>query len=244
MSTKLTRLDWTIITLIVVLALFQLILISGVVQGEDALAAPPSVDTSRLPQGNAPPANLPGSEAETDDSAALPGQFVRSQGRSHVQGQWPLDRRVPYCREDQISNFCYASLPPTSGLHLGVQARAVLDGGNEVRLPPPPGIYDFEIPREAVPHIQEHAGVFIGYHCQRDECDIAVSELQGLVEEQLALGAQLIMSPFLDLDANTIALASWTRIDSFSSDEYDDERARRFIEAHSCRFDPEGFCSN
>jgi hypothetical protein len=51
------------------------------------------------------------------------------------------------------------------------------------------------------------------------------------------------MAPDSDLDADTIALASWTRIDSMPAAEYDDARVRAFIEAHSCRFDPEGFCA-
>jgi hypothetical protein len=46
----------------------------------------------------------------------------------------------------------------------------------------------------------------------------------------------------MDLDADTIALASWTRVDSFDAAEYGDGRVREFIRAHSCRFDPEGFC--
>jgi hypothetical protein len=50
------------------------------------------------------------------------------------------------------------------------------------------------------------------------------------------------MAPDSDLAEDTIGLAAWTRFDTFAATDYTDERARSFIKAHSCRFDPEGFC--
>ena len=114
--------------------------------------------------------------------------------------------------------------------------------GEIINLPPDPGIYAFEIPREAIPHLQEHAGVFVGYNCVSTDCFDAVEQLRSLVEDQLSLGARVVMAPDCDLDDDTIALAAWTRIDALPASDYDDDRARAFIEAHSCRFDPEGFC--
>jgi hypothetical protein len=182
--------------------------------------------------------------AECDDSGDLPGRFVRSQGRSHTP-DWPLDdaRRVPFCDDDAdpAVDRCYASNPPTSGLHLPVAREAVIDG-EIIRLPPDPGIYDFEFPRETIPHLQEHAGVFVGYNCVSTTCFDAVEQLRGLVEDQLSQGARVIMAPDSELDDDTIALAAWTRIDVMPAPDYNNDRARAFIEAHSCRFDPEGFC--
>jgi hypothetical protein len=51
------------------------------------------------------------------------------------------------------------------------------------------------------------------------------------------------MAPDSDLEDDTMALASWTRIDKFLADDFSEGRVRAFIDAHSCRFDPEGFCS-
>ena len=64
-----------------------------------------------------------------------------------------------------------------------------------------------------------------------------------LVKQELSLGARVIMSPDSDLAEDTIGLASWTRFDTFDAEDYIDARARSFIKAHSCRFDPEGFCA-
>ena len=180
--------------------------------------------------------------AECDDSDDLPGTFVVSQGRSHTPA-WPLRDvdRVPFCDEDDVHDACYASNPPTSGLHLPVAQSVAIDG-EIIRLPPDPGIYDIVIPREAIPHLQEHAGVFVGYNCDSSECFDAVEDLRAVVEDQLRSRARVIMSPSSDLDADTIALASWTRVDSIPASDYDDARIRDFIETHSCRFDPEGFC--
>jgi len=236
-----TWIDWSMAGLIVLLGVFQLVLLSGVIHGEDALAAPPSIDPSLLPEGNAPTGFAPWQLAQQDDSPSLPGRYVRPRGIMHTD-DWPLDRRIPYCEEGEVSNFCYASKPPTSGLHLPVQQSVELDSGDVIRVPPAPGIYQFDLPREAVPHIQEHAGVFVGYDCETDACRSAVSELRSVVEQELARGAQVVMARFSDLDADTIALAAWTRVDSFRASDFDAERVRTFIRAHSCRYDPEGFC--
>jgi len=63
-----------------------------------------------------------------------------------------------------------------------------------------------------------------------------------LVSEELSLGARVVMAPDSDLSPDTVGLASWTRYDTFAAADYTDGRVRDFIKAHSCRFDPEGFC--
>jgi hypothetical protein len=195
---------------------------------------------SVAPGGNSPRQRA--LRAERDDSDGLPGRFVPTQGRNHTPA-WPLDddERVLFCEEGEVRDGCYASNPPTSGLHLPV-TRAVVIDGEIINLPPDPGIYKIEIPREAIPHLQEHAGVFAGYNCLSPQCFDAVERLRTLVEGELAAGARVVMAPDSDLADDTVAFASWTRIDSMRASDYDDARAQAFIEAHSCRFDPEGFC--
>jgi hypothetical protein len=111
-----------------------------------------------------------------------------------------------------------------------------------LRIPPDPGVYDFDVPREAIPHIQEHAGLYVGYNCGNDDCRSSVARLKDLVTQEIALGARVVMSPDADLGQNTIGLASWTRVDTFDAADYSDDRVRKFIKTHSCRFDPELFC--
>ena len=196
---------------------------------------------SATPQVNKSATELAAERAESDDSESLPGRFVPSQGRQHT-GTYPLSHRVPFCGADHISGDCYASNPPTSGMHLPVRGTVLLQGGHRLRIPPDSGVYDFDVPREAIPHVEEHAGVYVGYNCAADGCRSTVERVKDLVTQEIALGARVVMSPDADLDQDTIGLAAWTRVDAFGAGDYSDERVRSFIKAHSCRFDPELFC--
>lgn len=229
--------------LIAATAAVNLVVYTGFVHGEDGIdlrneqprgATPAAVPTLSAAQS----ASL---RAESDDSAELPGRFVPTQGRQHT-AVYPLATRVDFCPEHTTSDDCYASNPPTSGLHFPVQANVLLDDGHRLKVPPDPGVYDFAIPREAIPHIEEHAGVYVGYNCITDACETTVERLKDLVTQEISLGARVVMSPDTDLDEDTIGLAAWTRVDNLDLSEYTDERVRTFIKAHSCRFDPELFC--
>jgi hypothetical protein len=232
------------VVLIVLAGLVDAALYGGVVYGEDARAARTEA-TFDTPAAN-PPDGGPQfayQRAELDDNPRLPGRYVPSQGRQHVPGLYPPRDRVEFCPQGQVRDDCYASNPPTSGLHLPVQRNARLeDSGVVINLPPDPGRYEFEIPRESIPHIEEHAGVFLGYNCASAACETAVDAARALVDQELSLGRRVVMAPDSDLPPDTIALASWTRVDSFAAQDYTDERARDFIQAHSCRYDPEGIC--
>jgi hypothetical protein len=234
--------------LIAGVALINVAIYTGVVRGEDAVdlrqpraTGEPFLSTTPEAAPTLSPDRQQAHDAELDDSPDLPGRFVPTQGRQHTD-PYPLDERIPFCPENQISNDCYASNPPTSGLHLPVQGTVRLADGNSVKIPPDPGIYDFEIPREAIPHLQEHAGVFVGYHCVTNACEQAVEELENLVSQKLSLGARVVLAPSPDLAEDTIGMAAWTRVDVLSIGEFTEDRVSRFIDAHSCRFDPEGFC--
>ncbi len=225
-------------------ALVNVAVWGGFVEGENArVGAAPAAE---LPAGNAPGAvDSPGvaaQAAESDENPDLPGLFVATQGRSHLDSAYPLDEPVPFCDGVSVTENCYFSNPPTSGPHLGVQRNATLPNGQLINIPPDPGVYDFEIPRESIPHLQEHAGVFLGYHCTTTECEEAIASITEIVTEELARGARVVMAPSTDFYPNTIALASWTRVDTFLPADFTEDRVRRFIETHSCRFDPEGFC--
>lgn len=180
--------------------------------------------------------------AAADDSPHLPGEYVPPQGIQHT-GQYPLTERVPFCPEHEKRPDCYASNPPSSGLHLPVQRGIELPDGTRIDIPPNPGIYEFVVPRESIPHVQEHAGVYVGYHCASDACQDVARQVEAVVGELLLQGKRVVMSPDPDLDEDTIGMASWTRVDTFHASDYADDRVRRFIEVHSCRYDPEGFCN-
>jgi hypothetical protein len=231
---------WVLIaaTAAVILAVY-----TGVVKGEDGIdlrtTPPRAARTGTVPTPSA--AQTAATRAAADDSTRLPGTFVPSQGIQHTT-TYPLDKRVEFCAQHITASDCYASNPPTSGLHLPVQKNVVLPGNHRINIPPDPAVYEFAIPREAIPHIEEHAGVYVGYSCANTDCVRTVERLKDLVTQEISLGARVVLSPDDDLDKDTIGIAAWTRFDTFASSDYTDERVRTFIKAHSCRFDPEQFC--
>ena len=228
------------VAIIVALGAANLAMYTGLLNGFDPVRA--GLATG-LPPGNAPGIPSSGGDAALDANPALPGTYVPSQGAQHTP-PWPLaeDQRVPFCEDDAVTDGCYASNPPSSGLHLPVTRGAELPGGQVIDLPPPAGVYAFEIPREAIPHWQEHGGVFAGYRCRSAVCDALVADLASMVEDQIGAGRRVIMAPDSDLAEDTIALASWTRVDVMSPAEFSRDRVSSFIEAHSCRYDPENLC--
>jgi hypothetical protein len=208
MSSELTRLDWVLIALILLITAFHAAMLGGVFRGEHAAEAQAPFDRSAVPSGNAPGIELSQAmQAEADASPDLPGRYVPTQGKQHTR-VWPLDERVPYCVDGAIRNDCYASMPPSSGLHVPVQRAARLADGTVTPLPPGPGVYAFDL----------------------------------LVIQELSLRRRVVMARFSDLPPDTIGMASWTRVDTFAASDFDAERVSAFIRAHSCRYDPEGFC--
>ncbi len=225
-------------TIAVIIAVY-----SGIVKGEDGIdlrtTLPRAARTGAVPTPSA--ARSASLRAEADDSTKLPGRFVPTQGRKHTT-TYPLDKRIEFCPEHITSEDCYASNPPTSGMHIPVQKNVVLPGGHRINIPSDPAVYGFAIPREAIPHIEEHAGVYVGYSCASEACAKTIERLKDLVTQEISLGARVVLSPDDDLDSDTIGMAAWTRVDTFTASDYTDGRVRTFIKAHSCRFDPEAFC--
>lgn len=142
---------------------------------------------------------------------------------------------------------CHSSNPPSSGEHLGVQRDVDIGGGLIINIPPDPDVYphDVEIPRDAIAHGLEHAGVYVGWNCADGDqaCMDVVTQIEDLVNRRIDNNDDRVaMSISRDLPEGTIGLASWTRVMTFPYAEYDENAVEDFIGTHSCRFDPEGFC--
>jgi hypothetical protein len=69
-----------------------------------------------------------------------------------------------------------------------------------------------------------------------------IDELEALVQSRLEDDELIVMTPFPDMEEETIALTVWAQRDKFPVSEYTKDRVETFLEAHYCRFDPEGFC--
>jgi hypothetical protein len=193
----------------------------------------------------------------------LPGTAVPTQGRGHFNYTFdPARDPTPFCDgvawsgdptgapavlTDPPPEGCYNSNPPTSGEHLGVQRNVEVKPGATINIPPDPDVYppDIKIPREAIPHILEHAGIYVAYNCAEGDaaCEDVVEQLIDLTNDRIDNhDDRVVLARDTDLVPGTIAIVSWTRIDSFRNADFTVDRVEEFIEAHACRFDPEGFC--
>lgn len=146
---------------------------------------------------------------ELDRSEKLPGQYFEHLGRLHLQ-------------PGQVFTE-YNSNPPTSGPH---DPRA-----------PQFRIYNDPVPKETVVHAMEHGGVIIWYNCT--DCQDTVDQLKEIAREYLRKNKNVLMTPYPEMEPNTIALTAWTRLDKFSVPDFTPERVKRFIDAHHCRYRPE-----
>jgi hypothetical protein len=214
------------------------------VEHSDSAAA--SVTPSSSPTGEATTGAAPTSSNGTPLATSTPGPTnTPGAGTSPTVGTTEaVGDASPTATPPQE---CYTSNPPSSGQHLNVQRNADIGGGIRVNIPPDPDVYppDVQIPRDAIPHILEHSGVFVGYNCPDDnqECQDAVSDLEDLVNDRIDNhDDRVVMANDGDLPEGTIAAASWTRVMSVPFAEYDRGEFEDFIGTHSCRFDPEGFC--
>lgn len=179
--------------------------------------------------------------ASTSEPASTPTPGSDATGEASGTG---TPRATPTAPTD-----CFNSNPPSSGEHLGVQNNVDVTGQGDIlsRIPADPNVYpdNIKIPREAIAHILEHAGVYVGYHCaDSDEaCLAVVEEVKDLVNSRIDNNNdRVVMANDADLPEGEIGASSWTRVLNFKYQDYDKGALEDFIGTHSCRFDPEGFC--
>lgn len=196
----------------------------------------PQSDSARLTiiGGGTPAATTPGT-TPTPAATSTPGAGPTSHGTIDTTPTVPSN--------------CYNSNPPSSGKHLNVQRNVEVGGGNIMNVPADPDVYpdDLETPRDAIAHILEHAGVFVGWNCTSGDvaCTAVVQELKDLANDRISNSDnRVVMAHDNDLPEGTIGMSSWTRLLNFPYTEWDQQKdtVKQFMAKNSCRFDPEGFC--
>ncbi len=188
--------------------------------------AVPTVDLATVadpykPEFNAD-AKLPG--VYVQPNPGLDGKLLTSDDFSHLGN----GIRYPLCSDADIAANhiagCYNSNPPTSGPHAAAPAAFK--------------VYDFAVPKENLVHNMEHGGVVIWYSTTNTRAIALLTQIAG---DALAAGKLVVMSPYPDMEADSIALTSWTRLDKFRSADLTPQRVQDFIAANEKRFNPEGF---
>jgi hypothetical protein len=204
----------------------------GVPESEEAAA-------SSTPAGDETPAASPVATETPDLTAAAPHGSPSPQGSPAASGTGT-----------PVPDDCFLTNPPTSGQHLNVERNVDVTGtGVIINIPPDPDVYppDVVVPRDSIPHILEHSGVFVGYNCAEGDvdCQSVVEDLERLVNDRIDNhDNRVVMARDPDLPVGEIGLAAWQRWDRFPYTEYDEGRASDFIGTHSCRVKWEpGFCT-
>jgi hypothetical protein len=181
-------------------------------------------------------------KAELNSSSSIPGQYVAphpgADGQlctvatciSGMDDRLHLVETIPICTSEQLASgniskpLCYNSNPPTSGPHSGT--------------PMPFKVLDNPAPKENLIHNMEHGGVVVWYNT--DDAGV-IKQLADTVNSELDRRRLVVMSKYTEMEPNTIAVTSWTRLDKFPVSDFNTKRVRDFIEENSKRFNPEGF---
>ena len=160
---------------------------------------------------------------ESVSSSALPGEFHPSQGNLHLRNGQPFS--------------AYSTDPPTSGPHWIGGAAFTTPKGRIVAIPPAWGVYDEELPKEALVHAMEHGGVIVWYN-SGSGCDAECqASLTRIVTRYLDAGRHVILVPYHGLHT-ALALTAWTRLERL--DRVDISAIDAFVTTHDRRYDPEG----
>ena len=180
--------------------------------------------------------------AMLDSSKSLPGEYVaphpgadgtvcdtkdctnRHDDRNHINGTVPICTQAQLTSRSFSNPLCYNSNPPTSGPHAATWVE--------------PGVYTEAVAKERLVHSMEHADVVIWYNTTDPKVIQTLAQLTNGANNARKL---VVMSPYSGMEANTIALTAWTRLDKFPVSQMQEKRVLDFINAHSKRFNPEGF---
>ncbi|MEX1254008.1 MAG: DUF3105 domain-containing protein [Dehalococcoidia bacterium] len=133
--------------------------------------------------------------------------------------------------EDQVCN----TNPPVGGPHWNGACGKSPDDATFCG-PAPWGILSEPWDPETLVHNMEHGGVVIWYNTTDREI---IDEIEEYLRPPLNRGELLVMAPYPDMEDETIAVTSWSRIEKFPVSEYDLDRVKTFIDRNVRRFNPE-----
>jgi hypothetical protein len=193
----------------------------------------PNGQPSAAADSGTPASGTPAAATSTPVPAQTPAGATPDNGTPNTTPTVPTD--------------CRNSNPPSSGQHYNVQNNVDIGNGNQINIPADISVYppDVEIPRDSIPHILEHAGVFVGWNCAKGDqaCLDVEKQIEKVVNDRIDVNKnRVVMAHDNDLVPGTIGMASWTRVLDFDYKDYKKSTVTDFIGKNSCRVDWEGFC--
>ena len=171
--------------------------------------------------------------AEADNSTAIPGQWVDLPAL--YGGPYPATGGHV---STQVDYSAQGVDPPVGGPHWSGSCGEDPTTAPAFCGPAPQGIYRDPWEPATLVHNMEHGFAIVWYNTD----DTALrDQLEALVRAAADDGKLLVMSPYPDMEPDTIALTSWSRIDKFPTSEFTPERVSEFIDVNERRFNPEDF---
>jgi hypothetical protein len=176
-------------------------------------------------------------KAQLDDDPGIPGQYIAPHpGADGVAGSgddrqhFATGQKVPICTAEQLTAnqvsepLCYHSNPPTSGPHADQ--------------PMPFRVLENPAPKENLIHSMEHGGIIIWYNTSNQD---VINQLKSLTQDQIDRRRFVALTVYTEMEPDTIAVTSWTRLDKFPVSDFERKRITDFINENHKRFNPEGF---
>ena len=187
---------------------------------------------------------------ESDPAPDLPGEWVDlpitwgdGTNQAHYGAKTGPNTNAHVTHEVDYSKEATANapngLPPAGGDHWGNGSC-----GEDPKTAPsfcgpvPWGIYREPWHAESLVHNMEHAGVVIWYNTA--DTNIR-DQIEAVAKKRLKAGNLVVVAPYPDLPADTVALTAWARRQVFPVSQYDESRVDTFIKTFSRRFNPENF---
>ena len=175
---------------------------------------------------------------ELDPAPGLPGEYVAlpeiyqdERGLATYDSDDSVPNTAPHVTEDVDYAGAGNSNPPAGGPHwAGGCPRSPLNASQ--CSPAPWGIHRDPWPAETLVNNMEHGGMVIWYNTTDQEI---IDDIESFVQGVFPVA----LSPYFDMEDETIALTTWGRIDKFPVSEYTRERLETFEDIHNCRFNPE-----
>lgn len=176
--------------------------------------------------------------AEADSNPDLPGEWVNL---PQIYGGFYGNKEGPTTNDHvQVVDIDYEAeqgLPPVGGDHWGSTGCADSPAASPQFCGPATwGVYREPWPAATMVHNMEHGGVVVWYNTTDQE---VIDDLEDLITDRVK-NDLVLLTPYPEMEKETVAVTSWSRRDKFPASEYDRDRVNEFIDAHLCRFDPEG----
>ncbi len=208
------------------------------------LSAACSGDSDDPPEPTAVPTPTPVSRfasaaaIELDPAPDLPGEYVNlpeiyqdERGLASYGSDGSVPNTAPHVQDDVDYEGVGNSNPPAGGPHWAAGCTRDPTEAGECG-PAPWGIFRDPWPAETLVHNMEHGGMVIWYNTT-DQA--VIDDMESFVQDLFPV----VLTPYPDMEEETIAMTTWGRILKFPVSEYTRERLIEFENVHNCRFNPE-----